>query len=487
MSNLENLIGRRRRRNANSRDDDDQSQASAGTLRDDIAPSIAAASVASLLDVDDSHCTPNVTAGGSLQNLMALHSRRRSAASIAGDLEASPPAHVSPVPPSPSPSENGPGTPAPSEQSERATIMDARTARIKHRRRLLREGEPPMSREEALRRANRARQKAGVSAIEATERAGRAAVAQVFTDAVAFSKREALAPDAAARQQVPKGTDGRVWLSSSSLRRVFKELQESGSFGRREGIFGIQPSGTTDLAAVVAVTQAVLDEQQEKLQEATESGGSVIALQWEFDGTPQQIAVLSAAARDKLRGPNTEGTEDVESKDKTGTRDVFVQRARVRILDVNADDEHDVYVRLDEEIFIRPLCLGQQDSGTLRQALLSTFQRVGLDLVRLSQKFELVVLILSQDGCFTNGLVHDWLQSVLPKNIILLKDLCQSHTVNRLVMDHVKKGKFDINSLFSLSRVVHISSYYDLLCSATLAVAFEVKPAWIQMAGPFLP
>ena len=509
MSGLFGLVSRRKRRNSNTTDIEAESMEGSELLAaasiasenpsvqensEEAAPecdacsahsapnSVVSSSAASALTVSE-HQDP----GLALAQMVGRRARRRASAQADVDDvvdQGNDVASVHSVATPLTPPSN-----APIGEQDIESEGTRRKARTTQRRQLLREGEKPMTRDEVCERARKARShnEGRGNVVEAAEAIGRAAVAQVFTDAVTYGHREALASDAAARAPVPRGTDGRAWMTTSSLRRVFKELQDSGSFGRREGISGICPSRTTDLAALVAVSQTVLDEQNAQINDIVEAGGSVMSLQLEFDATPQQLAMYSAEARDILRGPEVEGegTADLESREKYGTRDVFVQRARMRVLDADPDDAGDaVNIRLDEEIFIAPLALGQQDSGTLRAAVLGTLKQYGLEIKRLSEKNDLVVLILSQDGCFTNSLFHDWLASNLPDNVILLKDLCQSHTVNRIVIDHVNKSKFDINSLFNLSRVVHNSTYFDLLCSATLTVAFEVRPAWIQAAGP---
>ena len=56
-----------------------------------------------------------------------------------------------------------------------------------------------------------------------------AAVAEVHNTGSAVTRREALESDC--QQKVPKkGLDGRAWLRSALLRKVYKEISDSGSF-----------------------------------------------------------------------------------------------------------------------------------------------------------------------------------------------------------------------------------------------------------------
>ncbi len=341
-----------------------------------------------------------------------------------------------------------------------------------------------MTNKESLVIARKARKSGAKQNEKTATQQSRQTVSQVWRDGVATSKREALNADISGREEPKKGTDGRVWMNVSTLRRVFKEIQDDGSWGRRCGIFGVSASRTSDLGATVAVTSSVLDVQAESIQKEIEAGGSVCTLQWEMDSTPQQVALYCPKARDVLRDPRAEGTEDVEKREKHGTRDVFVQRGRLKILEAAESDPDDVHVRTDEEVFIPPFLLGSSFSSTLRDAFFHALELCGLCLKKLSGSFGLVVLIVSVDGCFGNALLVDWLHDVLPNNIILMEDLCTFHNSNRIVIDHVQKGKFDINSLFCLSRVFHISTYYDLFCSAVLTTAFSLPIVWSQFGGP---
>ena len=156
--------------------------------------------------------------------------------------------------------------------------------------------------------------------------------------------------------------------------------------------------------------------------------------------------MYSAEARDLLRPPQAQKTQDAELRERQGTRDVFVQRGRFKTIVADPADPDQVNVRVDEEIFIPPLLLGSSFSGTLRDAFFTGMESCGLCINRLSTMLGPVVFILAVDGCFSNGLLVDWLHTVAPSDVIVLEDLCSFHNSNRIVIDHVNKGKFDINS-----------------------------------------
>ena len=141
---------------------------------------------------------------------------------------------------------------------------------------------------------------------------------------------------------------------------------------------------------------------------------------------------------------------------------------------------------LDESVLVPPLVIGSQDAATLIDIFLPSMDKCGLDLKRLAASFDVVVLFIAVDSSPAIALFIDWLMGVLSPNVVVIKDLCNMHKLNRIVFEHTKRSDYDINTLFSLSKVVHIFSYYDVLCSAVLTAAFEQPLDWLQFGGPSL-
>ena len=446
------MVGRRQRRRSGDDAASDITDGSA-SLPSEVASAAGSSSVSS---------TPHPAPPGSGTSLLGMIDRRQRRRT--GTVEE----HSAPAP----------------DNSSDVSLAVRRKQRAKERAQLLREGEPALERQECCRRARAARDAVTDATPQSAEQRSRGAISQVWKEGIAMGRREVLSADASCLEPVPKGVDGRSWMAEANLRRTFKEMNDDGKWGRRTGMFGVSPGESTDLAAAVAVAASMLELQREALEAEVAKGGSVAVLQWEMDATPQPVALYSPEARDILRDPRAEGTADVEQKREShGTRDVFVQRGRIKIMESDDGDPSNVKVRRDEAVFVPPLLLASQFSGTLRDAFFESLIRCGLDLSRLAEACVLVVLIMSVDGCFGNDLVIDWLHDIPPSNVMLLKDLCSFHNVNRIVIDHTKKSMFDINSLFSLARVVHISSYYDLFCGAVLATAFSVPILWVQYGG----
>ena len=175
------------------------------------------------------------------------------------------------------------------------------------------------------------------------------------------------------------------------------------------------------------------------------AGGDMIALHWEMDATPQRVYVAEAETRQLLGGPDA----DLKAEGTGGVRDVLVQAGRV------------VTDSIDEPILVSPVLMGDQVSGTMLEALMVQLEFCGLDLQQLSRAFNSVIVHLGVDGAASCALVLDYLQHTVPANVIVVRGDCQMHSLNRITMDHVMKSGFDLAAMFSLSKLMHISSYFD--------------------------
>ena len=242
--------------------------------------------------------------------------------------------------------------PAPDNSSD-VSLAVRRKQRAKERAQLLREGEPALERQECCRRARAARDAVTDATPQSAEQRSRGAISQVWKEGIAMGRREVLSADASCLEPVPKGVDGRSWMAEANLRRTFKKMNDDGKWGRRTGMFGVSPGESTDLAAAVAVAASMLELQREAFEAEVAKGGSVAVLQWEMDATPQPVALYSPEARDILRDPRAEGAADVEQKREShGTRDVFVQRCSMTIMESDDGDPSNVNVRREEAAYV---------------------------------------------------------------------------------------------------------------------------------------
>ena len=57
------------------------------------------------------------------------------------------------------------------------------------------------------------------------------------------------------------------------------------------------------------------------------------------------------------------------------------------------------------------------------------------------------------------------------------------HSLNSIVVSHFKNSWTDADSMFAMTKIVHISSYWDQLVQSTLAAAFSEPPVWNRGGG----
>ena len=113
---------------------------------------------------------------------------------------------------------------------------------------------------------------------------------------------------------------------------------------------------------------------------------------------------------------------------------------------------------------------------------------VGIDIQELARKYKKVILILTTDGAATCELVLShvaWLVSSKFENVNIILNGCQLHSLNRVTTEHIVKSGFDLATIFSLSKIMRISTYWDsLIAQATRIAIHERRPHWQQFGGP---
>ena len=151
----------------------------------------------------------------------------------------------------------------------------------------------------------------------------RSAIAEAWNTGGIRSHREELEADCSGRKRRKPGVDERTWNLGPILRKVYKEVSDSGAFTNKMGLFGITASDQQNIDASVAVAHSVLSNQRASTEAAVERGGDVACLSWMADGTPQFASISSRAADDKLK---QEGIGDTDIPlGKGGTRNVLAQ------------------------------------------------------------------------------------------------------------------------------------------------------------------
>ena len=125
--------------------------------------------------------------------------------------------------------------------------------------------------------------------------------------------------------------------------------------------------------------------------------------------------------------------------DKRGSREVLAQ-CRVFITDTACDD-----------VFARPLFLGDQTSLCTLNALMHEPSRLNLDLQRLSSSYEEVLLHFSIGVSPAVELVVEYVKMLvepLKNDIVFDYTSCMMHSLNRLVANY-------ISNIFEVRLVCH--------------------------------
>ena len=256
---------------------------------------------------------------------------------------------------------------------------------------------------------------------------------------------------------------------------AFKEAEGTGRPSRLT-VFGecnvrSQARDSTMLAA-----NAILEQQHAALQQLHERGGDFCCLHWEFDGTPQKVDFNSMATVQRLLGRPADEEQNAEAAHMAGVREVLVQRG-IFITEAACDD-----------VFARPLVLGDQTSLTNLNALMHELGFLNLDLQKLSSSYKEVILHFSIDGSPTVELVVDYVRELVKPlgNVIVCNNTsCMMHALNRIIADHSTKkdSQFDLSGVLSLTKLMHISAYFDKFAQSVKECATEEDFHWEQY-GP---
>jgi len=254
------------------------------------------------------------------------------------------------------------------------------------------------------------------------------------------------------------------------LRKLFKEIDSGGTLRRDISTFGTGLAYAGHLSQLGAT--AILREQKSAVEARRKLGGEFAVLHWELDATPQQVALETAIAVAILsRG----GVHD-ECQSKKGTREVLIQRATL----VTDDNK-------PEELFIKPLLLGDESSSTLLDAMMKRMRDVGVDLEEFSAGYGEILLHFGIDGAAVCELTIDYvkcLAEVFDNVITMPTSICQMHCLNRIMADHQKSGRFKLSTIFSLTKLLHVGSYFDTFAKQCLLDPLGDDIEWHQVGGP---
>ena len=131
-----------------------------------------------------------------------------------------------------------------------------------------------------------------------------------------------------------------------------------------------------------------------------------------------------------------------------------------------------------DDVFARPLELGDQTSLTHLNALMYELGFLNLDLQKLSSSYGEVCLHFNIDGPPTVELVDDYIRELVNPlgNVIVCDNTsCMMHALNRIVADHTMRAdsKFDMSGIISLSLLMHLGMYFDKFVRSVKEVATE--------------
>ena len=229
--------------------------------------------------------------------------------------------------------------------------------------------------------------------------------------------------------------------------------------------------GSTHMVnAICVMAHTILKKQGEAIECIKKKRRRTCVLHWELDATPQYMQLQEPETIAGLsRGPVRD-----EAAAKRGTREVLVQRGLVI-----TEQETDV-------VFAKPRIMGDETSGTLLDATLGEMAERGCDLQTLAGAFDEVLLHLGVDGAATCELVVDYIKclvAIFPNVIVVSPSFCFMHGLNRVTADHSTKSRLNLNSLFSLTKMMYIGTYFDTFVSKMVDVAVD-DIEWHRNGGP---
>lgn len=256
------------------------------------------------------------------------------------------------------------------------------------------------------------------------------------------------------------------------LRTVFTTTGPSSFMTATPGLFDEGESSGHQVSCLLAVAGAVLDEQRRRTSARLAHAGECdwIALQWEFDATPQDVELQTTASVELLGGLGN------CTEAKRSSRNFLVQKGFVK-WEVGL-------VNVDEEIFVPPMVLGDETSKTLFASVLRAMGDSNVSPDALADNFGVVFLFLNFDAAKANLLLGDYLDERVPDNVVLLQTMCKMHALNRVTVDFLNRSELAVvNPVFSLSHLLHIGSYADAFRRAIVKCALE-DFEWCQAQPP---
>ena len=103
----------------------------------------------------------------------------------------------------------------------------------------------------------------------------------------------------------------------------------------------------------------------------------------------------------------------------------------------------------------------------------------------LSNTFAEVVIHFGVDGAATCALVLDYARcmlSPLPNVYVMGPSCCLMHSLNRITAAHVLKSNFNMGVTFSLTKIMHIGTYFAVFSNNVVKEAART-PVWFPDGG----
>jgi hypothetical protein len=160
---------------------------------------------------------------------------------------------------------------------------------------------------------------------------------------------------------------------------------------------------------------------------------------------------------------------------KTAVREVFVLNLRIMVHGDTAA----------EDIFLHPVVLASQNASTILSAIMRALVSQGLDLQEVAAKFQTVVWIFGIDGASTNELIHNFLRSRVPGNVIALRSTCMLHASNRITSDHLHRSGWNlVNPLYSMILLLQLGRIFESFVSAVMDLVEIHRIEWYPGLDP---
>ena len=162
---------------------------------------------------------------------------------------------------------------------------------------------------------------------------------------------------------------------------------------------------------------------------------------WSWDSTPER-------AKQKM---HIEGAPDSLTRSTTNSSEHFVQLGFLM-------QQSGTFAppRIDE-LLARPIVIPDTTAGTILAAIQQRWDDVGAHPCVLAAHTDLLILCVVVDAASSNLKLLRWLRHVLPRNALLLANVCALHQCMRIV--HVV-AQDTMSNLYSLGKLMSHDSYY---------------------------